>query len=88
MLFDPLNSVNEMIFNAHRRAREITTLFEIIEEEDHLRDSEFAKPLTRLEDALQLNGVSVSYDSELDAGVALDNIDLRLERGTTTALST
>src|SRR5689334_7945000 len=86
MLFDPLNSVNEMLFNAHRRARDVTKLFEVIEKQDRLKDSELAKPLPQLQECIELNDMSFTYDSKLSAGPALGNISLRLERGTTTAL--
>lgn len=83
MTFAPLQQLNQLFTRLKRNAKKIEHLFEIIAEQDLLKDVPNAKKIAPLKENIKLTNVNFEYSGKVDA---LHNINLQINAGTTTAL--
>lgn len=83
MTFAPLVQMNSLFTRIRRNAKRITHMFEIMAEEDKLKDAPDAVSINTLRKELKLNKLGFEYSGKI---AALHDISITVPVGTTTAL--
>ncbi|MBI4141154.1 ABC transporter ATP-binding protein [Candidatus Woesearchaeota archaeon] len=83
MTFAPLQQLNQLFTRLKRQVKKTSRLFEIIAEDDKLKDVPDAVDVKELNKEILLDNISFEYSGKVDA---LHDINLKIPVGTTTAL--
>ena len=83
MTFAPLQQLNQLFTRLRRQVKKTSYLFDMLVEEDLLKDAVDAEEISSLDENIVLDNVSFEYSGKVDA---LHDINIKISAGTTTAL--